>query len=50
MTVILKLFKLAVKVVQYKDRVKLQLLSHCPFKALLKQVTERLFLSVPAPP
>ena len=50
MTVILKLFKLAVKVVQYKDRVKLQLPSHYPFKALLKQVTERLFLSVPAPP
>lgn len=50
MTVILTLFKLAVKVVQYKDRVKLHLPSHYPFKALLHQVTERLFLpSKPAP-
>lgn len=44
-TVILKLFKLAVRVVQYKDRVKLQLSTHCPVKALLHKVTERLFLA-----
>jgi len=49
MTVILKLFKLAVKVVQYKDRVKLHLPSHFPYKALLKRVTERLFIPTPAP-
>ena len=48
-TVILKLFKLAVKVVQYKDRVKLHLPSHYPFKGLMQQVTERLFLPKPAP-
>lgn len=48
-TVMLKLFKLAVKVVQYKDRVKLQLPTHYPLKALMKQVTERLFLPRPAP-
>ena len=49
MTVILKLFKLAVKVVQHKDRVKLQLPSHYPFKALMRQITERLFIPKPAP-
>lgn len=43
-TVILKLFKLAVRVVQYKDRVKLHLPSHCPVKALLQTATEILFL------
>ncbi|HYQ91200.1 MAG TPA: IS1380 family transposase [Candidatus Competibacteraceae bacterium] len=42
-TVILKLFKIAVRVVQYKDRIKLQLPSSCPVKALLHQVTEILF-------
>ncbi len=42
-TVILKLFKLAVRVVQYKDRVKLQLPTHCPVKSLLHTVTEILF-------
>lgn len=42
-TVMLKLFKLAVRVVQYKDRVKLQLPSACPVKSLLYQVTEILF-------
>lgn len=50
LTVILKLFKLAVKVVQYKDRVRLQLPSQYPFKSLMKQVTERLFLPSPVPP
>jgi len=49
MTVILKLFKLAVRVVQYKDRVKLHLPSHYPLQSLMKQVTERLFLPKPAP-
>lgn len=50
MTVVLKLFKLAVKVVQYKDRVKLHLPSNYPLKALMQKVTERLFLARrPAP-
>ena len=44
-TVIIKLFKLAVRVVQYKDRVRLHLPSSCPLKALLKHVTEKLFLA-----
>jgi hypothetical protein len=42
-TVILKLFKLAVRVVQYKDRIKLHLPSCCPVKQLLHQVTEILY-------
>jgi hypothetical protein len=42
-TVILKRFKLAVRVVQYQDRIKLHLPSSCPVKALLHQVTEILF-------
>jgi len=46
-TVILKLFKLAVRVVQYKDRVKLQLPTHCPVKPLLHTVTEILFQARP---
>lgn len=46
-TVILKLFKLAVRVVQYKDRIKLQLPSHCPLKSLLHTVTEILFQARP---
>jgi hypothetical protein len=37
------LFKIAVRVVQYKDRIKLHLPSSCPVKALLHQVTEILF-------
>tara|TARA_R110001583_G_scaffold12943_5_gene56696 strand:- start:277 stop:432 length:156 start_codon:yes stop_codon:yes gene_type:complete len=40
MTLILKLFKLAVRVVQYKDRIKLYLPSACPVKGLLHRVTE----------
>ena len=44
---IIKLFKLAVRVVQYKDRVRLHLPSSCPVKALLKHVTEQLFLAPP---
>lgn len=42
-TVILKLFKIAVRVVQYKDRVKLHLPSSCPVKDLLHRATEILF-------
>ena len=48
-TVILKLFKLAVRVIQYKDRVRLQLPSHCPLKSLLHSVTEILFQARPPP-
>lgn len=49
MSIILKLFKLAVRVVQYKDRIKLSLPSACPMKGVLARVTELLFL-VPRPP
>jgi hypothetical protein len=42
-TVILKLFKIAVRVVQYKDRVKLHLPSRCPVKSLLFTVCGILF-------
>ena len=41
-TVILKLFKLAVRVVQYKDRIKLHLPSSCPVKPILIKITEML--------
>jgi hypothetical protein len=44
---IIKLFKLAVRVVQYKDRVRLHLPSSCPVKTLLQHVTERLFNAQP---
>lgn len=44
-TVILKLFKLAVRVVAYKDRIKLHLPTDCPVKNLLRRVTDRLFLA-----
>ena len=46
-SVILKLFKIAVQVKQYKDRVILHLPSACAVKHLLHCVTERLFLSNP---
>ena len=49
MSIILKLFKLAVRVIQYKDRIKLSLPSACPVKELLARVTEILYL-VPRPP
>jgi hypothetical protein len=49
-TVILKLFKIAVRVLQYKDRIKLQLPSNCPVKALLHRVIEILFLTRPPDP
>ncbi len=42
-TVIRKLFKLAVRVIRYQDRIKLQLPSACPVQPLLKQVTEILY-------
>jgi hypothetical protein len=42
-TVIGKLFKLAVRVIRYKDRIKLQLPSACPVQGLLKRVTEILY-------
>jgi len=41
-TVILKLFKLAVRVVQYKDRIKLHLPTSCPVKGILVKITEML--------
>ena len=41
-TVILSLFKIAVRVKQYKDRVLLNLPTSCPVKALLAQVCQRL--------
>ena len=47
-TVMRKLFKIAVRVVQYKDRVRLQLPSSCTVKHLLKKVTDILYL-VPPP-
>jgi hypothetical protein len=47
-TVILKLFKLAVRVVQYKDRIKLHLPTSCPVKQLLTTVTEILYQVRPA--
>ncbi len=49
MTIIQKLFKIAVRVRQYKDRIKLSLPSSCPIKGLLSRVTELLYL-VPLPP
>jgi hypothetical protein len=44
-TVILNLFKIAVRVVQYKDRVKLHLPTHCPAKHLLLRVCGILFMT-----
>ena len=41
-TVILSLFKIAVRVKQYKDRVLLHLPTSCPVKVLLAQVCQRL--------
>lgn len=48
-TVILKLFKLAVRVVQYQDRIKLHLPTSCPLKPLLKTITDILYLVRPPP-
>lgn len=47
-TIIIKLFKIAVRVVQYKDRIKLQLPTSCPVKHILHRVLEILF-QVPVP-
>ena len=49
-TVILKLFKLAVRVVQYKDRVRLHLPTSCPLKGILHRVAEMLYLARPPNP
>jgi hypothetical protein len=49
-TVIIKLFKIAVRVVQYKDRIRLQLPTNCPVAGLLRRVTEILFLTQPPGP
>ena len=49
-TVILKLFKIAVRVVQYKDRIRLHLPTNCPLKGLLHRMTEILFLARPPAP
>jgi uncharacterized CHY-type Zn-finger protein len=46
-TVILKLFKVATQIKQYKDRIVLHLPSAYPFKQLLWTLTERLFLGKP---
>ena len=45
--VILKLFKVATRIQQYNDRVILHLPSSYPFKQLLWQLTERLYLPKP---
>lgn len=47
-TVISKLFKIAVQVRQYKNKIVLHLPSSCPFKHLLRTLTERLHLPTPA--
>ena len=47
-TVILTLFKIAVQIKQYKDRILLHLPSSCPIKALLQRVTT-LLCAVPEP-
>jgi len=48
-TVIAKLFKVAVRIVQYKDRIKLQLPSSCTVKSIVHQLTEVLYLAKPPP-
>lgn len=49
-SVISKLFKIAVQVRQFKDRVILHLPTSCPVRQLLQTVTERLFVPTPASP
>lgn len=46
-TIIARLFKIAVRVVQYKDRIKLHLPTSCPVKNILAQVTEILYCNPP---
>jgi len=50
MSIILKLFKLAVRVVQYRDRIKLHLPNASPMKGLLQRVTELRFHARPPAP
>lgn len=50
MSIILKLFKQAVRVVQYKDRIKQHLPSACPVKGVLHRMTELLYLARPPNP
>ncbi|NHZ94119.1 IS1380 family transposase, partial [Massilia sp. CCM 8733] len=47
-TVIAKLFKIAVQVKQYKNKIVLHLPSACPVKHLLHTLAERLYLTIPA--
>jgi hypothetical protein len=47
-SIILKLFKVAVRVIQYKDRIKMQLPTSYPYKHILRRITEILF-RVPMP-
>jgi len=47
-TVISTLFKIAVQVRQYKNKIVLHLPSACPVKHLLQTLTERLYLPAPA--
>ena len=47
-TVIAKLFKIAVQVRQWKNKIVLHLPSACPVKQLLHTLTERLYLPTPA--
>ncbi len=47
-TVIAKLFKIAVRVRQCKNKIVLNLPSACPVKHLLQTLTERLYLPTPA--
>ena len=49
-TVIAKLFKIAVQVRQYKNKIVLHLPSACPVKHLLQTLTERLYLPTPVKP
>jgi len=46
-TLITRLFKISVRIIQYKDRIKLQLPSTCPVKNILAQVTEILYCIPP---
>jgi len=47
-TIIARLFKIAVRIVQYKDRIKLKLPSACPVKSVLIKITEILY-AIPPP-
>lgn len=47
-TVIAKLFKIAVQGRQYKNKIVLHLPSACPFKHLLRTLSERLYMRATA--